>query len=187
MTTVNITATARADFGKGAARRTRRAGFVPAVIYGPDTELLHISLPDHDLTLALRKPRVVLSVDLDGTKFLTKPRDVQREPVKRYLEHIDLIVISKIEASLRSDYADAVKAAEAAALEAGVDTASVIQAMEEAIALGEDPMTAAEHAVSDVTSRTLAQASANAAEDAVDAAVAAEAAVASVSDATPAP
>lgn len=182
MTTVNITATPRSDFGKGAARRTRRAGLVPAVIYGPDTELLHIALPDHELTLALRKPRVVLSVDLNGTTYLTKPRDIQREPVKRYLEHIDLIVISKAEASLRSDYADAVKVAEASAAEAGMDTASVIQAMEAAIALGEDPMAAAEHAVSDVTSNALAQATSNAAEDASDAAAAAAAAA----DQTPA-
>lgn len=183
MTTVNITATPRSEFGKGAARRTRRAGLVPAVIYGPDTELLHVSLPDHELTLALRKPRVVFNIDLGGTNYLTKPRDIQREPVKRYLEHIDLIVISKLEASLRSDYADAFKAAEESAAAAGVDTASVIQAMEAAIALGEDPMVAAERAVSDVTSNALAQASANAAEDAVDAAVAAEA----VADQTPAP
>lgn len=163
MTTVNITASPRSDFGKGAARRTRRAGQVPAVLYGTGKDLVHVSLPAHDLDLALRKPRVVLTVALDGKTFQTKPRDIQRDPVKLTLEHVDLIIISDAEAKARSEYADAVAQAHAAAEEAGYDAASVVQAMEEAIAAGEDPMAAAQHAVADVKEHTQAQAEANAA------------------------
>ena len=70
MTTVAMTAVSRSDFGKGAARRIRREGNIPAVIYGAGTELVHVALPEHDLNLALRKPRVVLSVTFDGSTVL---------------------------------------------------------------------------------------------------------------------
>ena len=134
MTQVSITAVPRDDFGKGAARRLRRAGLVPAVIYGSDTELQHVSLPAHELDLALRKPKVVLEVDLGGSSTLVKPRDVQREPVKRYLEHIDLVVVSKAEAAQRSASANAIVHAEEAAVEAGVDKVAVAIAVQEFIA-----------------------------------------------------
>ena len=97
MAQVSITAEHRTDFGKGAARRTRRAGRVPAVLYGRGQELKHVSLPDHELTLALRHPGLVLEVTLDGTTVLAAPRDVQRNPVKRVLEHVDLVIITKAE------------------------------------------------------------------------------------------
>ena len=149
MTTVAMTAVPRSDFGKGAARRIRREGNIPAVIYGSGTELVHVALPEHDLNLALRKPRVVLSVSFDGSTVLVKPRDIQRDPVKRNLEHIDLVIISKDEAAERGAMADAIKAATAAAEEAGMDAASVVQALEAAVAGGEDAGEAAKHAVSD--------------------------------------
>ena len=149
MTTVALTAVPRSDFGKGAARRIRREGNIPAVIYGQGTELLHIALPNHDLDLALRKPRVVITVEFEGKSILTKPRDIQRDPVKRSLEHIDLVIISADEAQDRTDMADAIKAATAAAEEAGMDAASVVQALEAAVASGEDAGEAAKHAVSD--------------------------------------
>jgi large subunit ribosomal protein L25 len=101
---IAITATERSDFGKGAARRLRREGLVPAVIYGHGTQLQHVSLPNHDLDLALRKSYVVLSVTLNGKTILAMPRDIQREPVKRYLEHVDLIVITADEAVARTAY-----------------------------------------------------------------------------------
>lgn len=98
MTQVSITAEPRSDFGKGAARRSRRAGLVPAVIYGHGQEIQHVALPDHDLALALRKPGVVLEVTFEGKTVLAAPRDVQRDPVRRILEHVDLVVVSKKEA-----------------------------------------------------------------------------------------
>jgi large subunit ribosomal protein L25 len=99
VTQVSITAEPRSDFGKGAARRSRRAGLVPAVIYGHGQDVQHVALPDHALSLALRKPGVVLEVVLDGTTHLVAPRDVQRDPVKRVIEHVDLVVVSKKEAA----------------------------------------------------------------------------------------
>ena len=104
MSYIAITAQERSDFGKGAARRLRREGLVPAVIYGHGTQLQHVSLPNHDLDLALRKSYVVLSVTLNDKTILAMPRDIQREPVKRYLEHVDLIVITADEAVARTAY-----------------------------------------------------------------------------------
>ena len=170
MTTVAMTAVSRSDFGKGAARRIRRDGHIPAVIYGAGTELVHVALPEHDLNLALRRPRVVLSVSFDGTTVLVKPRDIQRDPVKRNLEHIDLVIISKSEAAERGAMADAIKAATAAAEEAGMDAASAVQALEEAVALGEDPMAAAQHAVADAEHKAEEYSEANAHDAEVEAA-----------------
>jgi len=123
VTNVEITAEPRTDFGKGAARRLRRTGNVPAVIYGNDMELVHVAISEHEMDLALRKPRVVLNVTYGGNVYLTKPRDVQRDPVKRNLEHVDLVIITKQEAAIRTSYADAVAKAEIAAAEAGYDSA----------------------------------------------------------------
>ena len=173
-TKVSIAAEPRSDFGKGASRRLRRAGRIPAVIYGEGAELIHISLPAHDLELALRKPRVVFEITGVQNVTLTKPRDVQRDPVKRTLEHIDLIIISAVEAQQRSDMADAIHAAEAAAAEAGIDAAAAVAAMEDAVAHGEDPMAAAAHAVSDVEEQAEAYTEANNAEAAAAEAPAAE-------------
>ncbi|MHB8795319.1 MAG: 50S ribosomal protein L25 [Candidatus Nanopelagicales bacterium] len=173
MATVALSAVARSDFGKGAARRTRRDGHIPAVIYGSGTELVHVALPAHDLDLALRKPRVVLSVEFAGSSVLVKPRDVQRDPVKRSLEHIDLVIITQAEAAERGEMADAIKAATAAAEEAGMDAASAVQALEEAVAAGEDPMAAAQHAVADAESKAEEYSEANAHEAEVEAAEAA--------------
>lgn len=181
MTSVSITATPRSDFGKGAARRVRRTGNVPGVIYGRGTELTHVSLPEHELDLALRKPRVVLNVQIDGTTYLTKPRDIQRDPVKLNLEHVDLVVITQQEAAIRSSYADAVDKAHRLAVEAGYDPASVVQALEEAVARGEDPMVAVDHVVADVKEKAQAAAAASAAQEA--AAPAAEAGAAAPAEA----
>ena len=176
VTTVAMTAVSRSDFGKGAARRIRREGNIPAVIYGSGTELVHVALPEHDLNLALRKPRVVLSVSFDGSTVLVKPRDVQRDPVKRNLEHIDLVIITKEEAVERGAMADAIKAATLAAEEAGMDAASAVQALEEAVAGGEDPTQAAKHAVSDAEHKAEEYSEANAHDEAVEAAEALESA-----------
>jgi large subunit ribosomal protein L25 len=174
VTNVEITAEPRTDFGKGAARRLRRSGNVPAVIYGSGMELTHVALDEHSIDLALRKPRVVLNVNYGGTTYLTKPRDVQRDPVKRNVEHVDLIIITKQEAAIRSSYADAVAKAEIAAAEAGYDSASVIMALEEAVARGEDPLEAVDHAVEDVKNKAQEMAAAAAAREAAREAAEAE-------------
>ncbi len=177
MTTIALTAVPRSDFGKGAARRIRRDGHIPGVIYGQGTELVHIALPEHDLNLALRKPRVVLEVTVDGSTIITKPRDVQRDPVRRNLEHIDLVIISKAEAAERSAMADAIQAATEAAEEAGMDAAAAVQALEEAVAAGEDPTAAAQHAVADAEQKAEEYSEANAHAAEVEAAEAAESVV----------
>lgn len=95
MSEVRIAAEPRTEFGKGAARRTRRAGKVPAVLYGHGTEPRHLSLPAHDLMLALKTPNVLLRLGgVDGND-LALPKSVQRDPIKGFLEHVDLIVVSR--------------------------------------------------------------------------------------------
>jgi large subunit ribosomal protein L25 len=93
---VRIAAEPRTEFGKGAARRTRRAGKVPAVLYGHGTDPRHISLPGHDLMLALKTPNVLLRVEgLEGGSALALPKDVQRDPLKGFLEHVDLLMVRR--------------------------------------------------------------------------------------------
>ncbi|HEY7859070.1 MAG TPA: 50S ribosomal protein L25 [Candidatus Nanopelagicales bacterium] len=101
MPEIAITAVPRSDFGKGAARRLRRDGQVPAVIYGKGTELKHVALPAHELNLALRKPGLVLDVSFEGATTIVAPRDVQRDPIRRIVEHIDLVIIDKAEQAAR--------------------------------------------------------------------------------------
>ncbi len=96
MPEVKIAAEARIEFGKGAARRSRREGKVPAVLYGHGTETRHLNLPGHDLMLALKTPNVLLR--LEGLKSggdLALPKAVQRNPVKGFLEHVDLILVRR--------------------------------------------------------------------------------------------
>lgn len=95
MSEVRIAAEPRTEFGKGGARRTRRAGKVPAVVYGHGRPPVHISLPGHELTRALRTPNVLLSLDLDGGSELVLPKAVQRDPIKGFLEHVDLVLVRR--------------------------------------------------------------------------------------------
>ena len=95
MPEVRITAEPRTEFGKGAARRIRRDSKVPAVIYGHGTEPRHISLPGHELMLALKTSNVLLTLDIDGKDELALPKDIQRDPIKGFLEHVDLVVVRR--------------------------------------------------------------------------------------------
>jgi large subunit ribosomal protein L25 len=90
---VRIHAQTRSEFGKGAARRTRRAGLVPGVIYGHGTDPAHVALPGHDLMLALKTPNVLLRVSVGDDTLLTLPKSVQRDPVRQLLEHVDLVIV----------------------------------------------------------------------------------------------
>lgn len=95
MSEVRIAAELRSEFGKGAARRTRRAGLIPGVIYGHSSETQHVSLPARELTLALRTSNVLLQIDLEGKTILTLPKSAQRDPIKQTIEHIDLVIVRK--------------------------------------------------------------------------------------------
>ncbi|GAB3128079.1 50S ribosomal protein L25/general stress protein Ctc [Glaciibacter psychrotolerans] len=90
-----VSAELREKFGKGAARKLRVLGKIPAVIYGHGTDPVHVALPAHAMTLLLRKANQVLEIDLDGTTHLGLVKDVQKDPVRQIIEHIDLIVIRK--------------------------------------------------------------------------------------------
>jgi large subunit ribosomal protein L25 len=93
---VRIAAEPRTEFGKGPARRARRAGKVPAVLYGHGTDPKHITLPGHELMLALKTPNVLLRVEgLGDGAELALPKDVQRDPLKGFLEHVDLLVVKR--------------------------------------------------------------------------------------------
>jgi large subunit ribosomal protein L25 len=93
---VRISASQRTEFGKGGARRTRRAGLVPAVIYGHGQPPRHISLPAREIGLALRSDaNVLLRLDLEGGSELALAKDVQRDPLKQTIDHIDLIVVRR--------------------------------------------------------------------------------------------
>ena len=96
MSEVRISAEARTEFGKGAARRIRRDSKVPGVLYGRGSDPIHLTLPGHELLLALRTSNVLISLDIDGkTNELAIPKSVQRDPIKGYLEHVDLQLVKR--------------------------------------------------------------------------------------------
>ena len=96
MSEVRIPAEPRTEFGKGGARRTRRAGQVPAVLYGHGQEPRHLSLPVREITAALRyDANALLELQLDGGAELALAKDVQRDPLKQTIDHIDLIAVRR--------------------------------------------------------------------------------------------
>ncbi|MDX2563803.1 50S ribosomal protein L25/general stress protein Ctc [Streptomyces sp. TX20-6-3] len=95
MSEVKLAAAVRTEFGKGAARAIRRNNQVPAVVYGHGSEPAHVTLPAHDLALALRTPNVLLSLDVDGKNELAIPKAVQRDAIKGFLVHVDLLLVRR--------------------------------------------------------------------------------------------
>jgi large subunit ribosomal protein L25 len=93
----HIEAEPRTEFGKGAARRIRRAAKVPAVLYGHGGEPVHVTLPGHETMLALKHGGVnaLLTITVNGKQQLTLPKQIQRDPIKGFLEHLDLIIVRK--------------------------------------------------------------------------------------------
>jgi len=92
---VRLTAELRTEFGKGAARRIRRAHKVPAVLYGHGTDPIHIALPGHETLLALRTANALLSIEVDGSSQLALPKQVQRDPLRHTIEHVDLVIVRR--------------------------------------------------------------------------------------------
>ncbi|QNE33693.1 50S ribosomal protein L25/general stress protein Ctc [Leifsonia shinshuensis] len=90
-----VVAEVRDSFGKGAARKIRAAGKIPAVIYGHGTEPVHITVPAHQVGLLLRKANAVLDLDIDGKSQLTLVKDVQKDPVLQIIEHLDLLIVRR--------------------------------------------------------------------------------------------
>ncbi len=96
MAEIKIAAEARTEFGKGAARRIRREDKVPVVLYGHGTDPIHLTLPGHQLMLALKgSANALLTIDLGSDTHLAIPKQVQRDPLKGFIEHADLLIVRK--------------------------------------------------------------------------------------------
>ena len=96
MPEVRIAAEPRTEFGKGPARRERRAGRVPAVLYGHGTDTRHVTLPGHEVMMALKTANVLIRLDgLPGGNQLVLPKAVQRNPIRGTIEHVDLILVRR--------------------------------------------------------------------------------------------
>ena len=98
MSEVKISAEPRTEFGKGAARRTRRAGLVPAVLYGHGEAPKHIALPAREFAAAIRHGGInqVFAIAIsDGTEALALPKAIQRDPIKDTFEHVDLLIVRR--------------------------------------------------------------------------------------------
>ncbi len=97
MAAEKIQAETRTEFGKGAARRIRRADKVPAVVYGHGNEPMHVTLPGHDTMMALKRggANALLELDIDGTAQLALTKQIQIDPIRRTLEHIDFVAVIK--------------------------------------------------------------------------------------------
>jgi large subunit ribosomal protein L25 len=92
---IKIPAETRTEFGKGAARRIRRDDKVPAVLYGAGVDPIHVTLPGHSLMLALKNSNALLNIDLGDGHHLAIPKQVQRDPIKGFIEHADLLIVKK--------------------------------------------------------------------------------------------
>ena len=98
MSEVRINAEPRTEFGKGGARRTRRAGQVPAVLYGHGEAPKHIALPAREFAAAIRHGGLTQVLDIavsDGTAHLALPKAIQRDPLKDSFEHVDLLIVRR--------------------------------------------------------------------------------------------
>jgi large subunit ribosomal protein L25 len=90
-----LVAEKRTQFGKGAARKIRRDHKIPAVMYGHGSEPVHITLPGHDTMMALKVANALLTIVIDGDEQMALAKDVQRDPIKPVIEHVDLVVVRR--------------------------------------------------------------------------------------------
>ncbi|HEX6514715.1 MAG TPA: 50S ribosomal protein L25/general stress protein Ctc [Nocardioidaceae bacterium] len=97
MSESKIQAETRTEFGKGAARRIRRADKVPAVLYGHGEPPVHLTLPGHDTMLALKHggANALLNLEIEGKTQLALAKQVQRDPIKGFLEHVDMVIVKR--------------------------------------------------------------------------------------------
>ena len=97
MSEVRLPAEVRSEFGKGGARRTRRAGKIPAVIYGHGDDPRHVSLPEREFTAAIRNggTNVLLTLELEGEDQLAIPKAIQRHAIKGTFDHVDLLAVRR--------------------------------------------------------------------------------------------
>ncbi len=92
---LTLDAEMRTEFGKGASRRARAAGHIPAVLYGHGADPVHVLLPGHKTMMALKHANALLTIVVDKDEKLAIAKDVQRDPVRQIVEHVDLLVVRK--------------------------------------------------------------------------------------------
>lgn len=90
-----LAASVRTEFGKGFARRLRAAGQIPAVVYGHGKDPVHVALPAHDTGLIVRRANALIELDVEGRNELVLVKDVQRDPVRQIIEHMDLVIVNR--------------------------------------------------------------------------------------------
>ena len=95
MSEIKLVAETRTQFGKGAARKIRRDHKIPAVLYGHGTEPVHITLPGHDTMMALKSANALLEIEIGGKSQLALAKDVQRDPIKPVIDHVDLVIVRR--------------------------------------------------------------------------------------------
>lgn len=95
MSEISLPAERRTAFGKGAARKIRRDNKIPAVLYAHGSDPIHITLPGHATMMALKTANVLLSIELEGKSQLALAKDVQRDPIKPVIEHVDLVMVKR--------------------------------------------------------------------------------------------
>ena len=97
MSEVRLAAESRTEFGKGAARRTRRAGKIPAVLYGHGSDPKHLALPALEFARVVREhgQNAVLTLDVDSASELALTKTVTTHPIKNYIEHVDLLLVKR--------------------------------------------------------------------------------------------
>lgn len=97
MSEVRLAAEARTQFGKGAARRTRRDGKIPAVLYGHGSDPKHLALPAIEFARVVRENglNAVLTLDIDSTSEIALTKTVTTHPIKNYIEHVDLLLVKR--------------------------------------------------------------------------------------------
>ncbi|MDO5683480.1 MAG: 50S ribosomal protein L25/general stress protein Ctc [Propionibacteriaceae bacterium] len=95
MADATLNATVRTEFGKGASRRMRRDGNVPAVMYGHGADPIHLSLPGHQTALALRISNALLEIVTDGDTQLALVKQIQRDAIRGSVEHVDLLIVRR--------------------------------------------------------------------------------------------
>ncbi len=95
MSEQKLAAHVRTEFGKGSARQARRANMIPAVVYGHGADPIHVLLPAKATTLAVRTPNALLTLDINGEDHLALVKDIQRNQLKRIVEHLDLLTVRR--------------------------------------------------------------------------------------------
>ena len=95
MAETKLVAETRTQFGKGAARKIRRDHKIPAVLYGHGTAPVHITLPGHSTMMALKTANALLEIEIDGAVQLALAKDIQRDPIRPVIEHVDLVVVRR--------------------------------------------------------------------------------------------